>query len=333
MENFEPIPNNNYAKNNPAFNDKISNFGNSEISGTVPAFSNVPYLTANFSIFCYANQVKATNLDAKNGGVKPPEREEFDIKEFTHNSRMRLFSLITSLDYKSYGKPIFVSATFHEDMPDTQRSIKTHLDNFHKRLKRNLPPFHIIWKLEYQKRGAPHFHFILFPLDQSKDFSEEKIFKTIHSNWIELKKCKCKHCNLYSIVSKPLNDFVHIMIYISKELGKITQNEQKHDLGRVWGSSRNMKIVIFKKIEMPFKFYSRILQEICDNNKIHPNLETYIQSIRMFGFSSKLFIPFELIQPYLIKYEKQNQQPIIKMKSITMHRYNFRKENSTNGTT
>ena len=326
MQEMNRFTINNRAKTNTLISDQIADSGYSENSGIINAFSNGAYLTATFQINAYANQLKITNLDQINYGSPPPERDENDIKEFSKHSRRRLFSLITSLDYEAYGKPIFVSATWHEDIPDNQQDIKTFLDKFHKRLKRNLPSFHLIWKLEYQKRGAPHFHFVLFPLDSSVDFNDIKINQNIYFAWLDLKKCKCAHCKLHMLSISPLNDFVHTMIYISKELGKITQNEQHHNLGRIWGSSRSMRIRIFKTVDMNFKNLSAMLQDVCNHNELNENLETYIQAIRMFGFSSKVFIPYEMIRHLLLKYQLTLIQPTKKMKSITMSRYNFRKE-------
>lgn len=322
----EPSPNNKRANLNTLETDQIADSGFVNNSGINVAFSNVPYLTATFECTAYANQLKIVNSLQVNHSPIPPEREEFDIKEFSKGSRRRLFSLITSLDYTSYGKPIFVSATWHDDYHNTRKEIKTHLDNFHKRLKRNLPPFHLIWKLEYQKRGAPHFHFVLFPLDSSYDFNNIKDCQKIFRHWMELKECNCKNCKLYAMRITPLNDFVHTMIYISKELGKITQNEQHHNLGRIWAPSRNIRIREYKKVEMDFKTLSKLLQKICDQNDLNKNLLTFIQAVRMYGFSSKIFIPYEMIRSALLDYQQIQKQSSKKVGVVTIRKYNFRKE-------
>jgi len=323
MQNFERFANNNRAKLKPLETNEIADSGFVENSGTIVDFSNVPYLTADYRLSVYANQLKITNLSQTYLHISPPEREQNDIKEFTKNSRLRLFDLITSLDYPAYGKPIFVSCTWHEDFSDNRKDVKTFLDNFHKRLKRSLPEFHIIWKLEYQKRGAPHFHFVIFPLDSSISFQDEKIYQAITSHWLELKKCKCNDCKIYGVKIKPLNDFLHTMIYISKELGKITQNSQQHNLGRVWGSSRSMRIRQYNEITITGKQLSKFLQEICELKETTKNLETFIQSIRAYGFSSKVFISFELIRSLLYKYKSQQSPETKKLKTVTMKKYKF----------
>jgi hypothetical protein len=330
MINFEPNRNNYRATIATANSDQIADKGHLENSGIINAFSNVPELTATYSLNAYANQLKITNLLEINRGGIPPINEENYIKEFTPDSRRRLFDLITSLDYPSYGKPIFVSATWHEDFPGTRHDIKTFLDSYHKRLKRNLPPFHLIWKLEYQKRRAPHFHFIIFPLDSSYDFNTIKDGQIIYRNWMALKACKCIHCQTYAMEITPLNDFLHTVIYISKELGKVTQNEQHHNLGRIWGSSRNMHIRIYKTVEINFQQLSALLQTVCNQNELTPKLEIIIQAIRAFGFSSKIFIPYELIRLLLLEHERNYIQPKRKMKSITISRMNFIRRNNVN---
>jgi hypothetical protein len=321
----ESPPNNFRANVKPHFSNNIADNGMMETSGTQVAFSNGAYLTANFAIKFYANQIHAVNLMQNNLSPEPPERVDNDIKEFSKHSRRRLFSIITSLDYDAYGKPIFVSATWHEDYPNSKNDIKTHLDKFHKRLKRNLPDFHIVWKLEYQERGAPHFHFVLFPLDSSKSFQTDQTYDIIKLHWDSLKQCKCVHCKKYSIKTKPINEFGHCMIYISKEIGKLTQNQQHHNLGRIWGTSRDLRIRVYRSVEMTFKQYSAFLSEIIKANKLNQSLLDYIECVRAFGYSNKIFVPYEYCLQPLINFDRKAAIPKKKMRSITLSRHNFLK--------
>src|SRR6185503_11803793 len=57
---------------------------------------------------------------------------------------------------------LFVTLTYPKQFPSDPGSYRSHLASFFKRLKRAFPTFSAIWKLEFQKRGAPHYHVLIF---------------------------------------------------------------------------------------------------------------------------------------------------------------------------
>jgi len=86
------------------------------------------------------------------------------IYEFSRRSRKRLLEKTARLDY-SQGKTIFVTLTYPFLFPSPARA-KEQLRAFLKRLAYHCRSKGIaaIWRLEFQKRGAPHFHLMLFGL-------------------------------------------------------------------------------------------------------------------------------------------------------------------------
>ena len=85
------------------------------------------------------------------------------IQKFSPRSRTRLISKMAALrkDVMDYN-PLFLTLTYPAEYPDTMTT-KKHLEAFIKRLKRRYR-FSGFWRLEFQKRGAPHYHLILFGL-------------------------------------------------------------------------------------------------------------------------------------------------------------------------
>jgi len=85
------------------------------------------------------------------------------ITRFSAQSRGRMIELVASINRPACRhKPLMVTLTYPAVFPDEGRAVKRHLDMFLKRLKREFPQSAAIWKLEYQRRGAPHFHILLF---------------------------------------------------------------------------------------------------------------------------------------------------------------------------
>ena len=101
------------------------------------------------------------NLESVNSSAVPPQLQNTvrgEVNTFTRPSRNRLIREISS-----YGKlcPIFITLTYGSDYPDAKDS-KKHLDRWWKRVTREFPEYWAVWKLEFQERGAPHYHLLVY---------------------------------------------------------------------------------------------------------------------------------------------------------------------------
>lgn len=104
-------------------------------------------------------------FESMNDSVQPSHLDGVlrgKIREFTPQSRSRMIREIAT-----YGKlkPIFLTLTYGKQYPNGKDS-KKHLKNFWYRVKRSYPTAWAVWKLEYQERGAPHYHLLIY--DQEK---------------------------------------------------------------------------------------------------------------------------------------------------------------------
>lgn len=85
-----------------------------------------------------------------------------DVTEFSRASRRRLMKLLNSVNRDATALPYFVTLTYHDTWPADRKGRKRHLDAFRKRLERRFGRFPAVWRLEFQRRGAPHYHLLLF---------------------------------------------------------------------------------------------------------------------------------------------------------------------------
>ena len=141
------------------------------------------------------------------------------IKGFSFASRRRMMYTLARVR-RDAELPCFVTLTYPNIFPSPLES-KKHLDIFIRRLKRAYPHCGFIWKLEPQKRGAPHYHLLVWGCDEVSltDFvpvawhdvagDGDNLHLMFHRG--ELGN---KHC-----VSKVQNH-QHMMKYASKYLGK-----------------------------------------------------------------------------------------------------------------
>lgn len=102
-------------------------------------------------------KMETLGLAGKRGGGK-----RSNVTVFSSASRFRLLQKFATV--KGNGlKSVFLTLTYGQAFPSPSEA-KRHLDNFLKRIRRHYENVSGIWRMEFQKRGAPHFHIILFNL-------------------------------------------------------------------------------------------------------------------------------------------------------------------------
>lgn len=79
------------------------------------------------------------------------------VTTFSAHSRRRMLRKLARIAPK---RVVFVTLTYPERYPDPAQA-KNHLRAFFERIRRRFPQSSGIWRMEFQERGAPHFH-ILF---------------------------------------------------------------------------------------------------------------------------------------------------------------------------
>ena len=166
--------------------------------------------------------------DAPIGGIRG------EVQGFSNDSRRRLMRTIASVR-RDADLPLFITLTYPESFPDA-RSSKKHIDTFFKRFARAFPGHGSIWKLEPQKRGAPHYHLLTWgcQLETVQAFVPGAWFEIAgggdpkHLRWHK-GEFENQHCvqQVYSHNG--------VMRYASKYLGKTFQVEGWQKVGRYWG--------------------------------------------------------------------------------------------------
>lgn len=221
-------------------------------------FSSVPYFTEPPTLTIYQNSISLSNNFSKQSKSIIPERKKNDINNFSKNSRLRCIQLLSKVKFTDYGKPIFLTTTFHNIYPKQQKELKKLLDNFIKSSLRIKYKFHYIWRLELQKRGAPHFHFILLPLFQLDKNQVVSMQKHIKSKWLSFLKDNSLFTNLYSCKFIETKNIKNVSSYLSKYVSKTDSTKKQIKLGRIWGYSRNININPISKKNISFHTFAEV---------------------------------------------------------------------------
>lgn len=90
------------------------------------------------------------------------------VREFSAASRRRLVATLGKIP--PHRRPVFLTLTYPRVWPSDSQQWKRHLHIFRRRLDRISPQSSYIWKLEPQRRGAPHYHLLLYNAYLSKEW-------------------------------------------------------------------------------------------------------------------------------------------------------------------
>jgi hypothetical protein len=113
------------------------------------------------NIVCQGSYVRCGFSIGEGGPAAGGGRRDV-VNEFSKAARRRLLALFNRMDLRSV-KSVFLTLTYGQEFP-SPRDAKKHLRRFLERLRRRWPGCSAVWRLEFQERGAPHFHLVLFGL-------------------------------------------------------------------------------------------------------------------------------------------------------------------------
>jgi hypothetical protein len=171
------------------------------------------------------------------------------IKTFSRNSRRRLLYNIARIDRKEL--PLFVTLTYPNEYTQVSEDWKADLENWFKRLKRQFPDAAMVWKLEPQQRGAPHYHLLVWgvPFVDLYRFTPRSWYEVVgsqdplHLAWHEGRLGRGNvHC-VQEVMS-----WRGVWAYASKYLGKTVDVAGWEAPGRFWGV-KNRTAIPWAEIE------------------------------------------------------------------------------------
>lgn len=168
------------------------------------------------------------------------------VTEFSQASRRRMMYRLATLGWDQMpGIPEMVTLTYPAEFPRSGRVVKEHLYAFKRRWFRKWGAYPVgVWKLEFQRRGAPHFHlYVGRPAVPAAEF-----MAWLSRAWYEVvgsgdEKHLRAGTGLDRQFAARASDVHRLSVYFSKHNakwgeGKGYQNdvpEWFQDVGRFWG--------------------------------------------------------------------------------------------------
>ena len=159
------------------------------------------------------------------------------IDNFSYKSGLRLKHQVRNASIKIESQFLL---TYPADFPTSGKIVKNHLDRWFRALRKayGAKSFGFEWCLEFQDRGAPHFH-VFFTWKV-----ENELHRFLAKKWNAIIKADKTHLWFHlrkkNFIKWDMGSGNYVMKYASKMEQKDVP-EGFEDVGRFWGYSRNMK--------------------------------------------------------------------------------------------
>lgn len=154
-----------------------------------------------------------------------------DIEVFSAASRYRLFRQLHQI---KFGTVTFITLTYPVNFPTEPIVYKGHLKEWRRRFEPAYGKVPAIWRLEFQKRGAPHFHIMYLDMEFIPAADLCWLWKCVVHSW------DMAH-ELLGVDVKLITDSKEqalIASYLGKYIAKVderSQADESRHVGRWWG--------------------------------------------------------------------------------------------------
>ena len=152
------------------------------------------------------------------------------ITGWSRASRRRMYYTIGRI--RRSALPIMITLTYPAEFPARSGEWKDNLRRFWQRLKRRFPRAGMVWKLEPQKRGAPHYHLLVWGVP----WGLYEFRKWVSQAWYEVVGSGDVRHLIAGTRVEQVRSRRGVMCYAGKYIGKVTDGDCGWDEpGRYWG--------------------------------------------------------------------------------------------------
>jgi len=155
---------------------------------------------------------------------------------------------------------VFITFTYPAEFPTDPPTIKAHRNQFLQSLRRIIPSHHYIWRLEWQERGAPHYHMVLWIRQFADDPSVRDQMIAIAGSWHEITGSGSKAHEAYGVQWEEMNSYRQTSKYISKYVGKHEDTEDHGYNGRRWAASTGLPRPTLYDDDIPIAVYTQMIR-------------------------------------------------------------------------
>lgn len=194
---------------------------------------------------------------------EPPKRGA--VNSFSRASRRRLIKTFMRLQSSLLHAPYFVTLTFHHWEESERRPPHEYLNIFLTDLKRNYPTSLYLWRLELQRRGAPHYHLIIwFPAGEAEP-DDDDFRSYVRDAWHRIADPDSQDHKKHGTRVDRAESYRRAFLYVCKYTAKSGSHDDTGYPGRRWARSRSLPTDPVSSFEITDKaahYLKRILRKL-----------------------------------------------------------------------
>jgi hypothetical protein len=178
------------------------------------------------------------------------------VRGFSRESRRNLLRRLASINRAAFkdfkGRLISITLTYPHEYPEDPEVCKNHLKALRRRLQRKRGDFAAFWRLGIQKRGALHFHLLLFVGPSFGPIGELRRF--ISSSWHEVTgKVSEGHLRTGTRV-EAVKKWKEATSYAERYIAKPEEFPEGLETGRIWGIwNKELLPIRWEKVEVSLR--------------------------------------------------------------------------------
>ena len=181
---------------------------------------------------------------------QPPTRKQGDIQTFSRSARRRLIKKMMCVERRELSVPLFLTLTYHERYPSKNAPLKKELNAFLQALRRLPEKVYYLWRIEWQKRGAPHFHLLIWHEDPDHEWDAAAFKRWALETWHRICSSTSDDHAQRGADAEVCRTWKKAMSYVCKYLGKKGVPDDIEFRGRHWGASRDLPAEPALTVEM-----------------------------------------------------------------------------------
>ena len=185
----------------------------------------------------------ATDAVVVREGHRPTTHEQTrgEVTEFTDKSRARLAFVAsnTTVTFRT-----MITLTYPREYPEDGHTVKSHLRQFLQAWRRYTHNASYLWFLEFQSRGAPHFHILTDYPTPSRRADRKSLQRWVSQRWYDI----CGTGDTRHLAAGTRTERLrspeggaHYAVKYAQKMKQKHVPELYRNVGRFWGHTRDVK--------------------------------------------------------------------------------------------
>lgn len=182
--------------------------------------------------------------DPQPGSLPCHQTTRGEVREFSRQARKRMMQYFATIDEEVVAvRCCFITLTYHNDWGDGARDWHDDLNTFLTWLCRSYPKAGVVWRLEFQDRGAPHWHLLVVNAPHIP-------YADVTREWAGIAHEHSIYHGEYATKVEGVKSWRQACFYIGKYVAKVNDCPNRLPTGRCWGVRRAECIPTSVKCEM-----------------------------------------------------------------------------------